>query len=127
MDLSLRTLREALTVRRQIENLERRLASLFGGEHQTLTSRRRRPMSAATRAKLAAAARRRWAQTRSTSGRPVGKSGKKAALSTAGRRMLADAMKARWAARRATASSLYGDPLYGDPTTDPRPPAKKKK
>lgn len=119
MDLSLTTLTEAVTVRRQIENLERRLASLFGGGPQRPASRRR-PMSAATRAKLAAAAKRRWAQSRSTSGRPAGK--KKAALSAAGRRKLADAMKARWAARRAMASGLYGDP-----TTDPRPPTKKKK
>jgi len=65
MDLSLRRLEEAVGVRRQIDALEQRLAALVGGGRSTSTStstssRRttgRRTMSAATRAKIAAAAR----------------------------------------------------------------------
>jgi hypothetical protein len=118
MDLSLETLREALALRRQIESLERRLASILGGGKQTSVRRFRRSgaMSAATRAKLAAAARRRWA-TRSSA-----KSGKQRGLSVAGRRKLSAAMKARWASRQVLTSDLYGDP-----TIDPRPPTKKKR
>jgi hypothetical protein len=63
MDLSLRNLEEAVSIRRQIDNLERRLNTLVGGSAggragATTTGRRgRRRMSAATRAKLSAAAR----------------------------------------------------------------------
>ena len=118
MDLSLETLRQALALRRQIESLERRLASILGGGKQTPVRRIRRSgaMSAATRAKLVAAARRRWATRYSA------KSGKKGGLSVGGRRKLSAAMKARWTARWVAASDLYGDP-----TIDPRPPKRKRK
>ena len=68
MDLSLRRLEEAVSVRRQIDALEQRLAALVGGGRSTSASGRRttgrRTMSAATRAKIAAAARARWARAR---------------------------------------------------------------
>lgn len=63
-------------------------------------------MSAATRAKLSAAAKARWAkQKRGSSTLAAGtssskKSGKKGGLTAEGRRKLSEAMKARWAARR---------------------------
>jgi len=63
MDLSLDKLKEAVSIREQIDTLERRLNSLFGGGGSSgssvsprvvaaKTDGRRRPMSAATRAKL---------------------------------------------------------------------------
>jgi hypothetical protein len=61
-------------------------------------------MSAATRAKLAAAAKARWARRKGTGGgaaKPKAK--KKGGLTAAGRKKLSDAMKARWAARRKAA------------------------
>jgi hypothetical protein len=55
-------------------------------------------VSAATRAKIAAAARARWARTK---GQTVSKQAKKkGGLTAAGRRKLSQMMKARWAARR---------------------------
>jgi len=63
MELSLRTLQEAVSIRRQIDTLERRLASLFATASSRVKSEtHRRTMSAVTRAKLAAAARARWAR-----------------------------------------------------------------
>ena len=79
MDLSLNKLKEAISIRTQIQTLERRLAGIFGtgGGGGASISRspsraagggggggRRRSMSAATRAKLSAAAKARWAKRR---------------------------------------------------------------
>jgi len=79
MDISLDSLEEALSVRRQIETLEKRLAALLGGS----------------------------VYSDSTSGKDdahtsaVYKSPqKKGGLTPAGRRKLSQLMKARWAAKR---------------------------
>lgn len=107
MDLSLQKLTEALTLRQQISALEKRLGTLFGGASQAKRkrrSRKRRPMSAATRAKLAAAARARWAERKGVPSVRAGKASapgkKKGGLTAAGRRKLSEAMSARWVARR---------------------------
>jgi len=61
-------------------------------------------MSAATRAKLAAAAKARWARRKGTAGGAAKAKGRKrGGLTAAGRKKLSDAMKARWAARRRAA------------------------
>lgn len=104
MDISVKDLQEAISIRQQIDNLQRRLSSLLRGAPQ-------RPMaptapgrffSPATRAKLAAAARARWARTRGTVAAAPAKSPakRKGQLTPAGRRKLSQLMKARWAARR---------------------------
>jgi len=109
MDLSLQKLKEALSLREQIHTLEARLSSLFGGAIQTIQGAprrrrgKRRPMSAATRAKLAAAARARWAGVRkaeSGASKPAKARKRRSGLTAAGRKKLSDSMKARWAARR---------------------------
>lgn len=108
MDLSLEKLKQAVSLREEIETLEARLRSLFGGGSFSGSNispdgiRRRRPMSEATRAKLAAAARRRWA-LRDGIGRPRRSDNgtspvRKGGLSPEGRKKISDAMKARWAA-----------------------------
>jgi hypothetical protein len=107
MDISVKALEEAVSIRRQIDNLEKRLSSILGGaparpttvaRPTTATTQARRYFSPSTRAKLAAAARARWARlkggTKSTPTR------KKGALTPAGRRKLSELMRARWAARR---------------------------
>jgi len=109
MDLSLNTLKEAVSLRQQIQTLEQRLAALFRtsgiGTKAPAPSTGRRSMSAATRAKLSAAAKARWAKQRrggsgfapaTVSRKPQRKGG----LTPEGRRKLSEAMKARWAARR---------------------------
>jgi len=108
MDLSTRNLEQALSIRRQIDALERRLKTLVGSGEQTasrgaMTSRRGgRRLSAAARAKIAAAARARWARFRAgRGGAKAKKRGKRGGgLTAAGRRRLSQLMKARWAARR---------------------------
>src|ERR1051325_1440556 len=101
MDLSLRNLEEAVSIRRQIDNLERRLNTLVGGSagHGAATScrRGRRRMSAATRAKLSAAARARWARQRGGGGkRGRATRRRRSGITAAGRRRLSQLMKDRW-------------------------------
>ena len=105
MDLSTRNLEQALSIRRQIDALERRLRGLVGstGGGGNMSAPRRggkRHLSASARAKIAAAARARWARVRA--GRGGAKATKKRGkgITAAGRRRLSQLMKARWAARR---------------------------
>ncbi len=99
MDISVKTLQEAISIRQQIENLEKRLSSLLAGAPAKPTAAMGgRYFSPATRAKLAAAARARWARKRgATTPAPRKRKGQ---LTPAGRRKLSQLMKARWAARR---------------------------
>jgi hypothetical protein len=100
MDISVKALEEAVSIRRQIDNLERRLSSILGGvpARPTAPTQAGRYFSPSTRAKLSAAARARWARLKgATKAAPTKKKG---ALTPAGRRKLSELMKARWAARR---------------------------
>jgi hypothetical protein len=102
MELSLKALEEAVSIRRQIDAFERRLASILGGTSTRLASESGRlRMSAATRAKLSVAARARWAKQKASgkTGRRTA-AGKKGGITAAGRKRLSQLMKARWAARR---------------------------
>lgn len=104
MDISVKTLQEAISIRRQIDDLEKRLSSvLAGAPARSAAPTGRRYFSPATRAKLAAAAKARWARKRgATTAAPSRKKGR---LTPAGRRKLSQLMKARWAARRKVAST----------------------
>ena len=109
MDTSVKALEEAISIRRQIETLESRLSSILGGRALPTTTTRAattrpagaRYFSPATRAKLAAAAKARWARLRGPA--PTTPAKKKGQLTPAGRRKLSQLMKARWAARRKSA------------------------
>ena len=118
MDLSLEKLKQAVSLREQIDVLEARINALFGvdrgqsnvsssaGSAPTATGRPRRRMSAATRAKLSAAATARWARRNSGSGNAApapSASKRRGGITAAGRKKLSDAMKARWAERRRAA------------------------
>jgi hypothetical protein len=100
MDISVKDLQEAISIRQQIDNLQRRLSSLLRGtsQGQAAPADAGRYFSPATRAKLAAAARARWAKMRGTTAAAPSKP--KGQLTPAGRRKLSQLMKARWAARR---------------------------
>lgn len=105
MDISVKDLQEAISIRQQIDNLQRRLSSLLRGTPQTPTGPAASPASGrffspATRAKLAAAARARWAKRRGTGTTAPAPAKGKGQLTPAGRRKLSQLMKARWAARR---------------------------
>ena len=98
MDISVKDLQEAISIRQQIDNLQRRLSSLLRGTpRQPGPAAGRRYFSPATRAKLSAAARARWARMRGKGAAPAKRKGQ---LTPAGRRKLSQLMKARWAARR---------------------------
>ena len=105
MDISVKDLQEAISIRQQIDNLQRRLTSLLRGAPQRPSgpTQSRRYFSPATRAKLSAAARARWARTRGTGGATSAR--RKGQLTPAGRRKLSQLMKARWAARRRAAGT----------------------
>ncbi len=104
MDISLNSLEEALSIRRKMDTLEKRLASILGTAISSGSASSRSPqrLSAATRAKIAAAARARWARVKAdragTSTTVPGQ--KKSGLTPAGRKRLSQLMKARWAASR---------------------------
>jgi hypothetical protein len=112
MDISVKDLQEAISIRQQIDNLQRRLSSLLRAAPTPavgIAIRRSGPatgryFSPATRAKLAAAARARWARTRGTGAVAAptksAPTKRKGQLTPAGRRKLSQLMKARWAARR---------------------------
>jgi hypothetical protein len=115
MDLSTRNLEKALSIRRQIDALQRRLTSLVSsvgsGVGAGTSPRRRtgrRKMSAASRAKIAAAARARWARVKAGRGKAKGakKGGRRrGGITAAGRKRLSQLMKAQWAARRKAAAA----------------------
>ena len=102
MDISVHALQEAVSIRRQIDTLQKRLSSILGGSPTARATRKGRGMSAATRAKLAAAAKARWARIKaSQKTTPKGFGAKKkGGITPAGRKRLSQLMKARWAARR---------------------------
>ncbi|HWX17496.1 MAG TPA: hypothetical protein VNY07_13000 [Chthoniobacterales bacterium] len=102
MDISLKSLEEALDIRRQIATLEKRLGSLLGASPSTTSTRRaKRRMSVQARAKIAAAMRARWAKRKGrTAAATTAK--RKGGITAAGRKRLSQLMKARWAARRKT-------------------------
>jgi hypothetical protein len=100
INLSASQLRRAANIKDKIESLTNELTRLLGRTDGPAASRKRRKMSAATKAKMAAAQRARWAK----------KSGTKAAKATAKprrkvsaavRKRLAESAKARWAKARA--------------------------
>ena len=103
MDISIEALQEAVSIRRQIDSLGKRLSSILGGPPAGVaTPGGRRRMSAVTRAKLAAAARARWAKLKA--GTKTAPAKKKGGITPAGRKRLSQLMKARWAARRKAAA-----------------------
>ena len=101
--ITLKKLEEAVGIRRQMEALEKRLRSLLGGSVSSLRGGESgKRVSASTRAKLAAAAKARWAKRRGE-GTATSVKSKKGGLTPAGRKRLSQLMKARWAAKRKAA------------------------
>jgi hypothetical protein len=99
MDLSLKALEEAVSIRQQIDTLEKRLASILGTASRSLTHEGPRKMSPQARAKIAAAMTARWAKKKKkVVTAPTAK--RSGGISAAGRRKLSQLMKARWAARK---------------------------
>jgi hypothetical protein len=83
---------------RVVERLDAALAALNGGSYGKRTGNRRH-LSAAARAKIAAAQRARWAKVRRNAGQKqnVVSMPKKKTMSAAARKKIAAAQRARWA------------------------------
>jgi hypothetical protein len=100
--LSLHQLQRAVSIKEQIESLESELEALFGGRDsgsgvKALLKKKTRgyTISAAGRARIAAAQRARWAKVKGRKA-PAAKKGKRR-MSAAGRAAISRAAKARWA------------------------------
>ncbi len=102
--LSAQELRRAAGLKDKIQSLEKKLQQLLGSSTKAVAPagpKKKRKMSAAGRAKIAAAARARWAKVRA--GKPSVKPAQKAKrkMTAAGRARIRAAVKARWARVRA--------------------------
>lgn len=88
--------RERANVAKELERLDAVLSALNGTTAGRPGARR---LSAAARAKIAAAQRARWAKVRANGGRPskVVKMSRRRTLSAAARKRIAAAQRARWA------------------------------
>jgi hypothetical protein len=92
-------LREAIAIKEQIATLEAELAGLTGDRFELKPVSRKRKMSPAGRAAIAAAAKARWAQYRGEKTESSPKRRRK--MSAASRKRMAEAAKARWAKAKA--------------------------
>jgi hypothetical protein len=95
--LSASQLRRAADIKDKIESLQKELAGLLGSSTDGAAApRKRRKMSAAGRARIAAAQKARWAKVNGR--KSAAKPGKKARrkMSAAGRAKIAAAARARW-------------------------------
>ena len=112
-ELTTSQLKQALQIREQIETLQQKLETLLGGtapaakaKQKVSTPARKRTMSEAGRAKIAAAQKARWANAKGKSSPTTAKTApKKPAVTDERRAKLSAAMKARWAARKKAAAS----------------------
>jgi hypothetical protein len=99
LNLSTTKLKRIIALKQQIERLSAKLESLAGGSSAPAAKpgRKKWTMSAAARAKIAAAQRARWAKAKGAA-KPAAK---KRTMSAAGRAKIAAAARARWAKVRA--------------------------
>jgi len=99
LNLSTAKLKRIIALKQQIERLSAKLQSIAGGSTAAVgrPPKKKWTMSAAGRAKIAAAARARWAKVHAAA-KPAKK---KRTMSAAGRAKIAAAARARWAKVRA--------------------------
>jgi hypothetical protein len=101
LSLTTKQLRHAVSLKKQIETLSNRLASILGAPaSKPAKARRKRGMSAAGRAAVAAAQKARWAKIKSA--KPAAKTpAKRRKMSAAAKAKISAAAKARWAKAKA--------------------------
>lgn len=108
-DLTSQQLRRAAEIRENIEALQNELGNLIGSSGsaapvETTIAPKRGGMSAAGRARIAAAARARWARVRAANGKPEEKP-KRRTMSAAAKARLASIARARWKKAKAAGRS----------------------
>jgi hypothetical protein len=104
-NLSVQTLRQAADLKEKIESLEKQLAAFLGSTAKpastsTTKAPKKKGMSAAGKAKIAAAQKLRWAKIKAA--KPAPKAKKKFTMSAAAKAKLSAMMKARWAKAKVT-------------------------
>ena len=94
---------QAALLAERIAGIARELGGRGVRHDATVTAKSRRGMSPATRSRMAAAQRKRWAETRKATGTPTKNARTKAKrkMSAAGRERIAEATRKRWEAYRA--------------------------
>ena len=105
LSLTSTQLKRAADIKDKISTLEKELVSILGATiaASTAVPKKKSKMSAAGRAKIAAAQKARWAKVKISTAKPVVK--KKSTMSAAGRAKIAAAAKARWAKAKAAGKS----------------------
>ena len=99
-NLTVAQLRQVISIKEKIDELEAELAAVAGGGVAAAAQPRgRRGMSAAGRARIAAAQKARWAKVKGAKVEAAPKKRRK--MSAAGRARMAAAAKARWAKAKA--------------------------
>ncbi len=100
LNLSTAKLKRIIALKQQIEKLSAKLESLAGGKAAPAAKpgRKKWTMGPAARAKIAAAARARWAKVHAAADKPAKK---KRTMSAEAREKIAAAARARWAKVRA--------------------------
>lgn len=105
-DLTLAQLKRAVVIKEEIATLEAKLAAIVGTSPTPPAAApkgapKKRRLSAAGRAAIAAAARARWAKLRATAKAPKAPAKRKRAMGLEARKRMAEVAKARWAKARA--------------------------
>ena len=108
MSISLDKLKEAISIKESIAALEARLEKLLGGggggempsPFSKPIKKGRHKMSAAGRARIAAAQRARWAKSKGSAPAAKPTKMKRSGISPEGRARIAAAQRARWASRK---------------------------
>src|ERR1044071_3457479 len=96
LSLTTTQLKRAIGIKDKIAKLEGQLASILGSTSNSAPQKQtRRPMSAASRAKIAAAQKARWAKAKGKSSAKA--PAKKRTMSVAAKAKIGAAAKARWA------------------------------
>ena len=103
-NLSVQTLRQAADLKEKIESLHKQLAGILGSTAKPASTPaaklpKKKGMSAAGRARVAAAQKARWAKIKA--GKPAPTAKKKFTMSAVAKAKISAAAKARWAAVRA--------------------------
>ena len=102
IDLSSQDLRRIAKLKEKIDSLQRKLGRILGGAGIATGLKRKSGMSAAGRARIAAAQRARWAKVRTAkkSSKTTGQG--RRTLSSAAKAKIAAAARARWAKAKAS-------------------------
>jgi len=106
-NLTVAKLRQVVAIKEQIERLKGQLESVAEGHSSNVSvTPKRRVMSAAAKARIAAGQRLRWAKFRRRAASPVPhKKARRRKVSAATRARLAEIAKARWAKVKASGKS----------------------